>query len=187
MKRDIVVIGAPIGGAAALAQLVRGLPRDFDAAVFVVLHTAPDTPILLADVLNAPGGIRAAAAIHGEPVRRGRVYVAIENKHLLLRAEAVNLSDGNGRVQRPSIDALFESAAESYNGRVVGVILLHAREEGRDGLRAIRRAGGRTVTHRNESMSEAPRDAETGEPLSDRHVELEQIVGQLLAYAAGQE
>jgi two-component system chemotaxis response regulator CheB len=187
MKRDIVVIGAPVGGAAALAQLVRGLPRDLNAAVFVVLHTAPDTPILLADVLNAPGGIRAAAAMHGEGIQRARVYVAIEKKHLLLRSEAVELSAGNGRVYRPSIDALFESAAECYQARVVGVILLHAREEGCDGLRAIRRAGGRTVTHRNHFMPAPLRHAQTGELLSDDHAELEEIAGRLLAYAAGQE
>lgn len=186
MKRDIIVIGAPVGGAAALTQVVRGFPRNLDAAVFIVLHTTPETPILLADVLNAPGGLRAAAAIHGERFGRSRIYLSVENKHLILEGDAVQLSDTNRRIYRPSIDTLFESAAAGYNSRVVGVILLHAREEGCNGLRAIRRAGGRTVTHLNEFMPEALRDPKTSEILSDHHLMLEEISARLLAYVAGE-
>ncbi|MBV9008026.1 MAG: hypothetical protein JO354_02510 [Verrucomicrobia bacterium] len=186
MKRDIIVIGAPVGGAAALTQLVRKLPRDLAAAVFVVLHTAPETPILLADVLNAPGGLRAAAAMHGESITPSRIYLAVEQKQLILSTGGVQLSDGNGHVHRPSIDALFESAAEAYQSRVVGVVLLHVREEGTLGLRAIRRAGGRTVTHNNDLMREPLRDPDTGELLSDDHLVLEQISARLLAYVSGQ-
>jgi two-component system chemotaxis response regulator CheB len=182
-SRDIVVIGAPSGGATAVARLIGSLPAQLDAAFFVVLHTTPQTPILLADILNAPGRLRAAAALHGEPVTHHRIYVPVLGRHLLIRDGAVHLSDDGHAVRhRPSIDLLFSSAAEAYTSRVVGVLLLHAREDGGIGLGAIRRAGGRTVTHRNELMPEAPKDPKTGELLSDDHVFLEEISGRVTAY-----
>ena len=182
--RDIIVIGAPVGGAAAIAQLVRELPADLDASLFVVLHTTPDNPILLADVLNAPGRMRAAEALHGESIARRRIYVAADGKHLLLRDGAVELS-ANGQTPnyRPSIDLLFSTAAEVYSRRVVGVLLLHAREDGAAGLHAIRRAGGRTLTHRNELMREEPKHLGTGHSLADDHLEIEQIAQRLVGYA----
>jgi two-component system, chemotaxis family, protein-glutamate methylesterase/glutaminase len=182
--RDIIVIGAPIGGGAALAEVIGNLPSDFDASVFVVLHTTPDNPILLADVLNAPGRMRAAEALHGEPVARRRIYVAADGKHLLCAGDKVHLSaNGERTSHRPSIDLLFSSAGESYKSRVIGVLLLHGREDGIAGLHAIRRRGGRTISHRNELMPEPPRDAESGEVLSDHHVELEAIAARVLACA----
>jgi len=180
--RDIVVIGTPSGGGAAVAQVVGSLPATFEGSIFIVLHSTPGSPILLADVLNAPGRMRAADALHGEGVERRRIYIAADGHHLLLREQSVQLSE-NGRVtrHRPSIDALFSSAAETYQARVIGVLLLHAREDGTLGLREIRRHGGRTVTHRNELMPESPLDEESGQPLGDEHLELEKIATRLVA------
>ena len=185
--RDIVVIGAPTGGGAAVAQLIASLPAELDAAFFVVLHSTPQNPILLADILNAPGRLRAAAALHGEPIIHRRIYVAALDRHLLVRDGAVYLSEnGEASAYRPSIDRLFASAAEAYRNRVIGVLLLHAREDGVIGLRAIRRAGGCTLTQRNELMPEAPADPETGESLSQDHVTLEAIPGHVAAYVSAE-
>ena len=79
--RDIILIGAPVGGASALTRLVGSLPPDLRASVFVVLHAKPDNPILLADVLNAPGRMRATEAFDGEPIQRSRIYIASVGKH----------------------------------------------------------------------------------------------------------
>lgn len=181
--RDIIVIGSPVGGGATIAQLIGKLPADLDASVFVVLHTTPDNPILLADVLNAPGRMRAAEALHGEPIARRRIYVAADGHHLLVRNGQVHLSaNGQKANHRPSIDVLFSSAAEAYNVRVIAVLLLHCHEDGSAGLHAIRRAGGRTITHRNESMLHEPKHPETGYVLSDEHLDWEQIVPRVLQY-----
>lgn len=180
--RDIIVIGAPVGGGSLLTRLANEFPPDLDASVFVALHVEPQNPILLADVLNAPGRIRAAEAISGERIERRRIYVAGEGKYLILRDGTTHLSrEGKGNGHRRSIDALFTSAAKGFGKRVVGVLLLHAREDGAGGLYAVRKAGGRTITQRSEQMPDAPRHHENAELLSDFHVEIEEIAPRVLA------
>jgi two-component system, chemotaxis family, protein-glutamate methylesterase/glutaminase len=181
--RDIVVIGAPVGGGAALAHLASAFPPNLEASLFVVLHATPQNPILLADILNAPGRMRAAGAIHGEPIERRRIYVAAEGRHLRMRDGKVNLSpNGAENPHRSSIDILFASAAETFNRRVIGVLLLHAREDGAPGLQAIRAAGGRTITQRNKQMPEAPKHPETGETLAHHHLALAEIAPCVIEY-----
>jgi two-component system chemotaxis response regulator CheB len=181
--RDIILIGAPVGGGATIAHLIGSLPADLNVSIFVVLHATSQNPILLADVLNAPGRMRAAEALHGEAITRRRIYVAADGRDLLIRNGEVQLSsNGQETNHRPSIDVLFSSAAGAYNARVVGVLLLHCHDDGSAGLHAIRRAGGRTITHRNESMLQAPKHPETGEMLSDQHLDLEQIAPRILEY-----
>lgn len=181
--RDIIVIGSPVGGGAAIAQVIGGLPGDLNASVFVVLHTKRDNPLLLADVLNAPGRMRAAEALHREPIAPRRVYVAADGHHLLVRNGHVQLSaNGQQTNHRPSIDLLFSSAAEAYKTRVIGVLLLHGKDDGRIGLEAIRRAGGRIITHRNEMMPEPPAHARSGDALSDEHLELGQIAARIVEF-----
>lgn len=186
MVRDIVVIGAPVGGGAALIQLARSLPGDLPASIFVVLHTTPGNPILLADVLNSPGRLRVADAGPGEKIEPRRVYVAPDGQHLVVQGDRIGLtSDPAVNESRPAIDVLFASAAQSHRERVLGVILLHAEKDGALGLHAIRQHGGRTVTHRNELMPEAPRHPETGEEISNHHLELERVGARIVDYVHG--
>lgn len=153
--RDIIVIGAPVGGGAAMSQIVASFPLDLGASIFMVLHSAAKSPILLADVLNAPGRLRATEAINGETVEQQRIYVAADGKHLTLtRGGSLRLSADRPACRYcPSIDALFSSAAEVYGARVIGVLLLHPRCDGMAGLRDIRNAGGRNVIQRDEGIS----------------------------------
>ena len=117
---------------------------------------------------------------------RRRVYGGADGKHMCTRDGKVHLSSNGAEYpRRPSIDALFASAAEAYRERVIGVLLLHAREDGAHGLRAIRRAGGRTVTHRNREMLEELRHPETGEPLADEHLELEESARRIVSLVNG--
>lgn len=186
LTHDIVAIGAPIGGGAALAYLIAHFPPDLEAAVFVVLHATPESPILLADILNAPGRMRAASAMNGEAIEHRRIYVAADGKHLLIRDGKVQLA--NGEMQsphRPSIDLLFASVAAAFRERVIGILLVHAREDGAAGLQAIREAGGRTITHRNEAMPDEPKHPETGQALAHHHMKLDEIAPRVLACVAG--
>lgn len=186
LSHDIVAIGAPIGGGAALAYLIAHFPPDLEAAVFVVLHATPESPILLADILNAPGRMRAAPAMNGEAIERRRIYVAADGRHLLMRDGKVHLSDNEMEYShRPSIDLLFTGAAAAFRERVLGILLLHARQDGAAGLQAIREAGGCTITHRNEAMPDEPKHPETGQALAHHHIKLDEIAPRVLAYVAG--
>lgn len=74
--RDIIVIGASAGGFEATQRLVRSLPSDLPAAVFVTLHIFERSESILPALLNGSGALPAAHAFDGEPIRAGRIYVA---------------------------------------------------------------------------------------------------------------
>jgi two-component system, chemotaxis family, protein-glutamate methylesterase/glutaminase len=159
--RDIVVIGASAGGVQALRQLVTDLPDDLQAAVFIVLHIPPDGPSFLPEILTACGTLEARAALDGEPVMPGRIYVAPPDQHLAIRDHHVRLLK-TPKVNRfrPAIDVLFRSVAHQYANRVGGVVLTGVLHDGTRGLKAIKKCGGITVV-------QDPREAEFPEmPLS---------------------
>jgi two-component system chemotaxis response regulator CheB len=121
--RDTIVIGASAGGVQALTALVADLPHDLPAAVFIVLHVPPNVPSLLPSILSRDSRLRAAHAIDGEEIKPGRIYVAPPDHHLLVEDTHVKLVHGpKENLHRPSIDALFRSAARSAGTRVIGVV-----------------------------------------------------------------
>lgn len=144
--KDIIVIGASSGGIDALRAILAALPAEFGASLFVVIHTAPDSPAVLADILGSAGPLPAMYARAGEPIMRGRVYIAPTDRHLLLAPGKVELTRGPKENRfRPAIDPLFRSAAQVYGPRVVGVILTGGLDDGVNGLATIKRLGGTTV------------------------------------------
>jgi two-component system chemotaxis response regulator CheB len=144
--RDIVVIGASAGGVEALTQLIAGLPADLPASVFVVLHIHPDSPSLFPRLLNRRSALPAAHAVHGEMIAPGRVYVAPADNHLMLRSGYMDVVRGPKETgHRPSVDALFRTAAKAYGPRVIGVVLTGYRDCGTAGLMSIKARGGVAV------------------------------------------
>jgi two-component system chemotaxis response regulator CheB len=142
----IVVIGASAGGVEALTRVVGGLPSDFSAAVFVVLHLPPDAPSALAKILNRAGRLPASQAEQNQPIEAGRIYVARPNRHLVVRRGYIALEAGpRENSARPSVDVLFRSAARAYGRRVVGVVLSGTLRDGALGLAAIKFRGGVTI------------------------------------------
>lgn len=141
--RDVIVVGASAGGVEALVRLVRQLPKDLPAAVLIVLHVSPNSPGALPRILQRHSPLPAALAVDGEPVERGRLYVAPPDYHMLVDSGHVMLNRGpKAHRVRPAIDPLFSAAARTYGARAVGVILSGTRGDGAAGLAEIRQCGG---------------------------------------------
>jgi len=140
---NIIVIGASAGGVQPLREIIRGLPSDLPAAIFVVMHVSPMTPSLLPDILTAPGRMNVAAAQDGEPIVPSRVYTARADLHLLVEPGYVRLTRGpRENRHRPAIDPLFRSAARAYGDRVAGIVLTGLLDDGAVGLHVIKAEGG---------------------------------------------
>jgi two-component system, chemotaxis family, protein-glutamate methylesterase/glutaminase len=145
-EKDIVVIGASAGGIYALRELVGALPDGFRAAVFVVMHTSPQSPGVLGEILARAGSLPAANARNGERIEPGRIYVAPPDHHLVLEPGVVRVTRGPKENRfRPAVDPLFRSAAQVYGPRVTGVILTGGLDDGTSGLWAVKRLGGTAV------------------------------------------
>lgn len=145
-KRDIIVVGASAGGVYALKDLVTSLPPDLKASIFVVLHVSPHSPSFLPDILTSAGNLEAVHPKDGELVQPGRIYVAPPDHHLLVEYDQVIVKKGPKENRfRPSIDALFRSAAYTYGPRVIGVVLTGMLDDGTSGMWSVKRLGGLTI------------------------------------------
>jgi two-component system chemotaxis response regulator CheB len=142
----MIAIGGSAGALEPLTTLVKQLPRKIPAALFVVLHTSPESNGCLPQILERSGNLPARFPAPAEPIQHGQIYVAPPNQHLMVAQGDVVVVDGpreNGF--RPAIDPLFRSLAQSYAGRAAGVILSGALDDGTFGLMAIKEAGGLAV------------------------------------------
>jgi two-component system chemotaxis response regulator CheB len=146
VHRDIVVIGASAGGVEALLELVTTLPKDFPAPIFVVQHVAPYSPSLMPQLLSRVSALPAKHPENGETIEPGVIYVAPPDHHLLIEDDHVLVTRGPKENRfRPSIDALFRSAAYTYGPRVIGVVLTGYLDDGTSGLWSVQRLGGLVV------------------------------------------
>jgi len=161
-QHDIVTIGASAGGVETLTELVGSLPEDLPAALFVVVHLAPESTSVLPQILDRAGPLRATQPSGGETIEKGRIYVAPPDHHLVLKQGIVSIVRGpTENRHRPAIDALFRSAARIYGPRVVGVLLTGAGDDGVSGLRAIKLRGGKVLVQDPDdaAVGELPRNA----------------------------
>lgn len=143
VNRDIIVIGASAGGVSALEQLVRLIPKDFPGSIFIVMHTPPFSPSRLPQILSRAGALEAVHPGESEKIEQGKIYVAPPDHHLLIEEDRVVVKKGPKENRfRPSIDALFRSAAYVYGTRVVGIVLTGSLDDGTSGLWTIKRLGG---------------------------------------------
>lgn len=142
---DLVVIGVSAGGLAVLSSLVSKLAPDYGLAIAIVQHRAKESTALC-ELLQDCTPLRVTEVIDKEPIVPGSIYVAPPDYHVLVERGFFSLStDAPLRYSRPSIDILFETAADAYRNRVVGVVLTGANSDGSRGLQRIVEAGGTAV------------------------------------------
>lgn len=141
---EAIVMGASAGALDALSAILPEFPAAYPLPVFIVVHLTPDKKSVLADLLQSKCSLRVKEAEDKEPAEPGVVYIAPPDYHLLIEADrTLALSvDAPVLFSRPSIDVLFESAADVYGRGLVGVVLSGANADGAQGLRAVAAAGG---------------------------------------------
>src|SRR4051794_22226088 len=142
----VFAIGASAGGVEALRQIMSEIPGDFDGTILVVQHTPENGLGNLADLLARRANIPVVLASERLVLKPGVAYVAAPGKHMVVKDGRVQTRVGPSvNRHRPAIDPMFESVAESYGARAVGIILTGYLDDGTAGLIAIRAAGGRVI------------------------------------------
>jgi two-component system chemotaxis response regulator CheB len=141
---EAVVIGASAGALEALSAILPELPEAFRLPILVVVHVPPDRRSILAELFQAKCRIPVREAEDKEPIVGGTIYFAPPDYHLLVEADRCLAlsSDEPVLFSRPSIDVLFESAADTYGPALIAVVLTGANQDGSAGLRAVMQAGG---------------------------------------------
>ena len=152
------MVGASWGGLTALERVLGGLPRDFRTPIAVAQHRSPDGASEgLARLLGARTSLPVVDAEDKQPVEPAHVYLAPPDYHLYVEEDGFALSvDDAVLYSRPSIDVLFESAADVYRERLIAVLLTGANEDGALGIATVKRLGGHTIVQN-------PADAERAE------------------------
>lgn len=149
MKRHerAIVMGVSAGGTEALCQLLPIFPADYPFPLIVVQHLHPLQDDFLAQHYDSLSALSVKEAEEKEPIQTGFIYIAPPNYHLLIEDDRTFSLSIDPRVNfaRPSIDVLFESAADVYGARLIGVILTGANQDGADGLRLIQKRGGLVI------------------------------------------
>lgn len=141
---DLICIGASWGGLHAVGQVLGDLPADIDVPIAIAQHRHPDSQEGgLAQLLRAQIERPVLDAEDKMQIEPRHVYVAPPDYHLLVERRSFALSvDERIRFSRPSIDVLFETAADAYGARVIGIILTGANDDGAHGLARIKESGG---------------------------------------------
>ena len=150
-KREIVVVGTSTGGPQALTRLISALPADFPVAMAVVLHIPVGYTESLARRLDSVSQVEVREAEEDLALCPGRVVLARAGIHLKMNRRRGALTcrlDVNPLVSlhTPSVDALFESAAEQCGARTVGVVLTGMGNDGLRGSNLLRERGGVVLT-----------------------------------------
>jgi two-component system, chemotaxis family, protein-glutamate methylesterase/glutaminase len=155
---ELIVIGASWGGLHAVGKILSALPEQTDAAIVVAQHRRTDAMEGgLASILGLRTQLPVSDAQDKQPILPRHVYLAPPDYHLLVQHGWFSLStDDHVHFARPSIDVLFESAADAYGERVIGLILTGSNEDGAAGLARIKERGGVAIV-------QDPRTAERGE------------------------
>jgi len=179
----VVVIGTSLGGLSALRIMLQGLPEYFPAAIAIVQHRDRSSGEALSRTLQQESRLPILDVEDKEPICPGCIYLAPADYHLLVDPEQFSLSiDPPVAFAKPSIDVLFESAAEIYQSKTIGIVLTGANQDGAEGLAKIKARGGFTIVQdpRTAECSSMP-GAAIAKSVVDRVLPLERIPPLLVA------
>jgi two-component system, chemotaxis family, protein-glutamate methylesterase/glutaminase len=178
MSYEVIAIGASWGGLQAVGTLLEGIPDELDQAIVVAQHRSPESSRGVLESLLQ----RHIARPVREPGDKDRieprnVYIAPADYHLLVDHRHFALSvDARVQYARPSIDVLFESVAEAYRDRAIGIVLTGANDDGAAGLAAIKRKGGVSIVQDPQTAERRTMpDAAIAGSVADAVLPLEQI------------
>jgi len=144
---DVILIGGSSGSLTATIEILENFKESFDKSVVIVLHQLKEKSDLLKDILSAKTKIKTKEPVDKELIKKNIIYIAPANYHLMIEKdktfsysieEPINFS-------RPSIDVLFETAANVFKEKVVGILLSGANSDGSEGLQKIKNNGGLTI------------------------------------------
>ena len=179
---DLVVLGISTGGPQALKRLIPQLPANFPVPVLMVMHMPIGYTEMYAAKLNEISQLEVKEAGEGDEVRPGRVFLAPAGRHLTVKRNArgkiVTHLDAKpfSTLHRPAVDVLFQSAAEVYGNRVLGVVMTGMGSDGKEGSAWIKAQGGLIFTEAESSCVVYGMPCMVVEAgLSDKSVALEQM------------
>lgn len=184
---EAIVVGASAGAVEALSRLLPALPADYPLPLLIVVHIPPDRDNALVALLRQRSRLAVVEAEDKAPIAPGAAYFAPADYHLLVETDRTMALSADELVlySRPSIDVLFESAAQAYGPALAGVVLTGANEDGARGLAAIAEAGGLAlVQDPDEASARTMPDAALAACATARRLSLDAIAARLLDLGA---
>jgi len=157
MQYEAIVIGVSSGGMNALKFISSALPADFSIPIIIVQHVSARSDNEWIKLLNKKSNLTIKEADEKEKIETGNVYIAPANYHLMIENDKTfSLTiDEYVNFARPSIDVLFESAAEAYKDKLIGVVLTGSNNDGSKGIKRIKELGGMAIIQDSET-AESP-------------------------------
>ncbi len=185
----VVAIGVSTGGPQALQQVLAKLPPDFPCGILIVQHMSKGFIDGLAEWLNTASCLHVNIAKAGDILKKGMIMLAPDDLHMRIGSDGrIVLSENTSKaiVHVPSIDVMMKSVADYYQENAIGVIMTGMGQDGVDGIRAIRKAGGKTIAQDEKSsvifgMNKAAIDM----GLIDKVVSLERIAEEITNMVSG--
>jgi two-component system, chemotaxis family, protein-glutamate methylesterase/glutaminase len=183
----MVVIGASLGGVQALQILLSALPAGFRSPVAIVQHRGRGSDSGLCSLLQAGCPLPVIEPEDKEPLQPGRVYLAPPDYHLLVERDHLALStEGPVNHSRPSIDVLFETAADAYGPELIAVVLTGASDDGARGAERVALRGGTVLIQDPATAQSAIMPAAAvARTAATRTYSLEEVAARLIVLCAG--
>ena len=156
LTSNIVVIGASVGGPRTITSILKELPKNFPSPILLVQHLSAQFMSAFSDNLNLECNLKIKVASNGEFIQPGVVYIAPGENHMEISVKdnkpCIKIYKGTPvNYCMPSIDILFYSAAKIYRNRAMGIILTGMGSDGVEGLGAIQKLGGKTISESEET------------------------------------
>ncbi len=180
---EAIVMGVSSGGLDALKTVLSQLPDNFVIPIMIVQHRDKRDGDFICGYLDKLCSPNVKEAEDKEPIKQGCIYVAPPNYHLLVEMDrSLSLSiDPPVNFSRPSVDVLFETAAEVYKEKLVGVIMTGANNDGSMGFKKIKQSGGLLVVQDPETATAPQMPLAAIAAAKVDHILTLQDIGRLLA------